>query len=874
MNPSKTYFHRIKKFIIFMAIISQMFAFFTVTISYIKYKISNVQNLAEIQKNHYSSQMDSLFMKIDNMLLQFDNSYASELCSSNIMKMSETELNEKYKSVCEQLSVAPLTNRYFKGYWLIGSNSNYLAFSNINGEFSDSSDYRFDYSYLFNTHAPNNFNKNYQKIFIFNEENIPDVYIPASEMKYYSSLYDSLIGKPVYFTFHRGNLCIFIFNEDFFVRTFASNGISNTSIVLENSSGEVIYSRFTGTDAKKFRNNLFDGEKITKDNLYTLRIKHHIKITMTDIIFLLLVSVLSVLMILNSLRLARKHSNEIMEPYIILNNFFRLSNKESEINEFDYSQFSASVNKRSEISANCLFAVLSTMVIPIIVTLIIFSVLLNFCTQHIIDSYMTTVHYQIEEEVYNNIDFFITNAQYNIKDENENSRLNYTVVLDENFKLKSIPFESLQHLSFSDFNRQLKSESFNLKKRKLINISSDFFEDQALALVHPQKDGTYKLNVIKSTVVESSPMYSFVNSMLTDHNQNTITQSIVIDDNYKEKVIRKDSDIVVHQSQLSEFGWTLSTFNDKNLVKKDLYAVIWFDIIIISSFLILMIFISWYCSIFFVRPLERIMSLMTENDMNRNAEKVQTGNNEIDEMFYLYNRMINHIKEMTDEKILFLKQAEELKARKHRAELIALQKQINPHFVFNTLEIISLNAMTRGDYDTSKIVSKLSTLFRYSMSRKNEAKTLYDEICNVKNYLDVWDMRFPGRYKFVFDIAPSAKIILMPKLILQPIVENCMMHAFDQITRNCVIKIATQTSDDYIKIIISDNGCGISQENLQKLTREIKEKNILDVGDTGIGLINVYQRLLIFYGNSADMIVESTPSVGTTITLKFIPKYS
>ena len=872
VNSSTTYFSKIKKFIMFMALAAQLFLFFTVTVSYIRYRISITNDIVEFQQNHYNTQLNSLFMKIDNMILQFDNSKATELCSVNIMKMSTDELEEKYETMCKNLVSSPLTERYFSGYWVIGTNSNYLTFSNIDGKFSDSSSYRLDYSYLFGESVSNNFIKNYQKIFIFNKENIPDVYIPVTQTKLYNSLFKSLMGKPIYFTFHRGLLCIFILNDEFFDRTFAPNDVSNTSIVLESNSGDIIYSRFHGSDSKKFKDGIFKGGNIFENNYYTLHTKNHIKITLNDILFLLLAGIICILTILNTRRLAKKYSHKIMEPYNILNNFFRLSGKEKKVNKYDYSKFSASIKKRSEISVNCFFAVLNTMVIPTIIALVLLSVLLNFCTQHLTESFMSATHYQLKEGIYNNIDFFITNTKHSVEDTDENSRLNYTVTLDENFKLQSIPFEFLQHLSYSDFNRQLKFDSFNLKESALININKDFFGDQALALVYPQNDGTYKLNVIKSTVVENTPTYGTVNFIITDHNKNTITQSTVIDDNYKERILQNTSDLFVHQSLFPEFEWKLYTFSDNNLVRKDLYSVIWFNFIIIFAFLVLMTFIGWYYSIFFVRPIEHIMSLMSENNMDNDLENMRTGNNEIDEMFYLYNNMIDHIKEITNEKILLLKKEEELRTIKQRAELIALQQQINPHFIFNTLEILSLSAMKRGDYYTSKIVSKLSTMFRYPISRKRESAFLYDEIQNIQNYLDIWDMRFPGRYKFIFDVEPCTKIISMPKLILQPIVENCMLHAFDQIVENCVLKINAQKKGDYTEINITDNGRGMDEETLQKLSTRIKEGEILYTDNKGIGLCNVYQRLLIFYGRSADMTIESSQTGGTTVTLKFIPK--
>lgn len=872
MNSSKTYLKKINAFIVLTAIISQLFLITTTSVSYLNYKFTNSSEIAEFQQAHYEKQLNSLFMKIDNIIQHFSSSGAIKLCSDNILKMPDEQLGEKYEKICEALDASPLTERYFSGYWIIGKNSNHLAFSNIDGQFSDYLSYRFDYIHLFNDYNPTNFSKNYRKIFIFDKNNMSDFSIPASEVSNYNKLFDTLDGKPIYFTMQRENLCILILNESYFNRIFSPNTVNDTSVVIENSSGEMVYSRFVRNDAKNFKNNSFKGGTVCKNSNYTLHIKNHIKFTLTDVIFILFIIAVFVISILHSVRLAEKHSRIIMEPYSILNNFFKLTGMEKKVSKFDYSAFSHSIKKRSGISRSCFFAIINTTIIPSLTALIVLVVLLNFCTQYITDSIMTVAHSQLKEEFYDNIDFFITNAQKNDNDPSESSRLNYTVILDEDFSLLDHSLTSLSHVSFSDFNRQLKSTAFDIKNSALININKDFFDDQALGIVHPQSNGTYELNIIKSTVIENAATYSPINFIITDHNSNTVTQSIMLDNAHKKDILSGSHNIIVHNSPFHEFGWTLYTFSDKAQINQNLYNVIQFDFIIVFAFLILMLLIGWYYSIFFVRPIEHVMSLMVDNNADSNqTENTQTGNNEIDEMLYLYNNMIDHIKIITNEKIQLLKKEEELKALKHHAELIALQQQINPHFIYNTLEIISLSAMNNGDFDTSRIVSKLSKIFRYPINKKSESVFLYDEIQNIQNYLDIWDMRFPGRYHFNFDIDPDTKLIPTLKLILQPIVENCMMHAFDQMMENCILSIKTCFSGDNVEITITDNGCGMDKETLDTLQAKIKNLDAFQTTNNGIGLCNVYQRLLIFYRNSVDIHIKSVPQQGTTIKISFKP---
>ena len=168
-------------------------------------------------------------------------------------------------------------------------------------------------------------------------------------------------------------------------------------------------------------------------------------------------------------------------------------------------------------------------------------------------------------------------------------------------------------------------------------------------------------------------------------------------------------------------------------------------------------------------------------------DKISDETNEIEEMLNVYNKMIRHIKKITEDKLSLMREEERANALKIQAELNALQQQINPHFLYNTLEMINLNLLKYGDFSTSKVIGNLSKIFRYSISRANETVALCDEIENTKNYLSIWDIRFPGRFKFIWDIDENLLNRKTLKLILQPIMENCFFHAFDNKSENCVI---------------------------------------------------------------------------------------
>lgn len=137
--------------------------------------------------------------------------------------------------------------------------------------------------------------------------------------------------------------------------------------------------------------------------------------------------------------------------------------------------------------------------------------------------------------------------------------------------------------------------------------------------------------------------------------------------------------------------------------------------------------------------------------------------------------------------------------------------------------------------------------------------------------MSVWDVRFPGRYEFSWDIDEGIKNLKSLKLILQPITENCFFHAFNDMMSHCSVKISAFTDGDFIVINIEDNGCGIEQKTLDEIYKKFSSKN-LELTGKGIGICNVYRRLKLFYGDSADITIQSTVGRGTNIQIRFIPK--
>lgn len=264
------------------------------------------------------------------------------------------------------------------------------------------------------------------------------------------------------------------------------------------------------------------------------------------------------------------------------------------------------------------------------------------------------------------------------------------------------------------------------------------------------------------------------------------------------------------------------------------------------------------------RPVKELIDAMkhfekdTDNfSFNEKDEKVS----EIKILSDSFGHMSVRIKELM-EKV----RREETELRK--TELKALQAQINPHFLYNTLDSIQWMC-ERGETDNaSKMVGALAKLFRISISRGHELITIKDEINHVKNYLVIQSFRYREQFSYSFEVDEKLETFLCNKITLQPLVENAIYHGIDRLVDEGEIKITVKEAEDDqndILMIVEDNGVGMSEEQCQKIL--CKERS----DSSGIGVKNVNDRLKIYFGEKYGLTVKSELDVGTVMTAR-IPK--
>jgi len=214
-----------------------------------------------------------------------------------------------------------------------------------------------------------------------------------------------------------------------------------------------------------------------------------------------------------------------------------------------------------------------------------------------------------------------------------------------------------------------------------------------------------------------------------------------------------------------------------------------------------------------------------------------------------------------------------------QANIRSLQAQINPHFLYNALECIRAQAIIDGAEEIASITKALSLFFRYNISMKGNLITLQDEFENVQNYMTIQQYRYKDRMSLEIRCDQhDAELMdmLLPKLVLQPLVENSIVHGFRDMTSGAYIIISAEKIANHTSIKVIDNGKGMSIEELNALRDKLRnQESILhdtqDQNENGIALLNVNRRIQLFYGQDYSMNITSCKGEGTQIEL-FLPR--
>ena len=262
------------------------------------------------------------------------------------------------------------------------------------------------------------------------------------------------------------------------------------------------------------------------------------------------------------------------------------------------------------------------------------------------------------------------------------------------------------------------------------------------------------------------------------------------------------------------------------------------------------------CSI--TAPIRELSNAMKQVEQENFDIEIQSRRkDEIGHLITSFHYMVGKIRQLICE--VYQKKIEQ-----KNAEIRALQAQINPHFLYNTLDSINWMLIERDEQDISDVVISLGEILRYAVGGQNHLVPLGSEARYIESYLFIQKNRLEDRLNYQWELAEDTLDVLVPRLIMQPIVENAVIHGIEPLKKGGVILMKAWIEKEMLLIRVTDNGRGMNQEELEALREKISGTDEIE----NIGMRNIQRRMELTYGQEQAMEIQSVQGEGTTITLR------
>lgn len=312
-------------------------------------------------------------------------------------------------------------------------------------------------------------------------------------------------------------------------------------------------------------------------------------------------------------------------------------------------------------------------------------------------------------------------------------------------------------------------------------------------------------------------------------------------------------------------GWKLVGVFPKSYILGEIYKAI--------KYILFISILSLLFATFLIRVITSSLSIRLEL-LTKHIKKIKKqnfevltckeGNDEIGNVIKEFNNMTIKLKELIEKEMLSEIQRKTLEVEKKQAELNALQSQINPHFLFNTLDSIRMRSVLKNELETAEIIKYLTRTLRRLIYWGNDITTVEEEIGFVEDFLKIQKYRLGEKLTYRIYVDEMARNCLIPKMTIQPLVENACIHGIEEIEGNGEIAIEVKKEEVHLVIKVEDNGIGMDEEKLSQLYENLSNNNY----EKNIGLKNVYRRLMLYYNNSINFEIHSNYKQGTTVTIK------
>lgn len=251
-------------------------------------------------------------------------------------------------------------------------------------------------------------------------------------------------------------------------------------------------------------------------------------------------------------------------------------------------------------------------------------------------------------------------------------------------------------------------------------------------------------------------------------------------------------------------------------------------------------------------------------DDNLSEFEYAEGKDEIGRLIVTYNIMVQKLKKLVYDVYESNIQRKNMQIERKQAQVNALQSQINPHFLFNSLETIRMRSLLKNETETAEIIKSLSKTFRKLLHWSNDLIPIEEEIGFIKDFLNIQKYRFGDKFNFDIIIDEDVKSLSIPKMTIQPLIENSCIHGIEKSKNPGDLLIQIKRNEDLIVIHVSDNGKGMDKSTLANVIKNIKDEKH---EGKSIGIRNVYARLKLIYKDNFHFNIESMPDIGTEITI-------
>lgn len=401
---------------------------------------------------------------------------------------------------------------------------------------------------------------------------------------------------------------------------------------------------------------------------------------------------------------------------------------------------------------------------------------------------------------------------------------------------------------------------FNTKKNLgsiLIDVNSDIFRKiwdkvnlkkyQQFIVIDNNKTIIYHSD---EGFISSQFRSSYISKLLKSKNGSMISKV----NNYSELITFNTSSFT---------NWTVITITPLSILYKNIINLQYIIIITVSISIFISLIVAVLLSKNITKPISELKNLMKEAEQGNLSVNIKVSSlDEVGELGLGFNNMIMKINDL-------IETVYETKFLKKEAELNALQAQINPHFLYNTLQIIDIIAEEEGIEVICSVCQSLARIFRYSINTGKEVVPLSNEIEHIKDYIYIHKLRFNNRFDVIYDIDENLNNKKIIKLVLQPLVENAFFHGIENKISKSKIIISAKMVNELIELTVEDTGIGMDERQLEKLRRTLNEEIIHSDMDTfsnrSIGIKNVNARIRLYFGDAYGINIDSKLNEGTKI---------